>query len=250
MRVTFAGVGSAFDEHQPNTSILIESASTSLLADCGFTAAHAFWKTADNPLDLDAIYLSHFHGDHYFGVPALLLHMYEEGRTKPMTIIGQPSVQERIRTLTDLAYANLLDKILFDITFREAEIDRKVMIGNMQLSFAPSDHSTPCLAVRIDAGGKSVFYSGDGRSTEASCELAKGSELVIHESFSLEPDTPGHGTIASSIAFAREAGTSRLALVHIARDIRKKQRQAILETMSNTFEPTVILPEAGDRITV
>ena len=73
MRVTF-------DEALPNTSILVESGSSSILLDCGFTAASTFWEVANNSLDLDVVYISHSYGDHYFGVPALLVRSVEEGR--------------------------------------------------------------------------------------------------------------------------------------------------------------------------
>ena len=82
MRVTFVGVGEAFDENLPNTSILVESAASSILLDCGFSAPRAFWKAADNAEGLDMIHVSHFHADHYFGIPALLARFTQEGRTK------------------------------------------------------------------------------------------------------------------------------------------------------------------------
>ncbi|MDD4733003.1 MAG: ribonuclease Z, partial [Desulfovibrio sp.] len=61
MRMIFSGVGEAFDETLPNTSILLEGTDgESLLLDCGFTAASAFWSVASRPLDLGAVCLSHF----------------------------------------------------------------------------------------------------------------------------------------------------------------------------------------------
>ena len=49
MRVTFAGVGEAFDEKLPNTSLLVQSESSSILLDCGFTAACTLWDVIGNP---------------------------------------------------------------------------------------------------------------------------------------------------------------------------------------------------------
>ena len=55
MRVTFAGVGEAFDEKLPNTSLLVETdGGSSVLLDCGFTASCVFWTMAEKPLELDA----------------------------------------------------------------------------------------------------------------------------------------------------------------------------------------------------
>ena len=81
MRVIFSGVGEALDENRSNTSLIVtHSASESfqqVLLDCGFSAAHAFWRYAPEPLHLDALWISHFHGDHFLGVPLMLLRFWE-----------------------------------------------------------------------------------------------------------------------------------------------------------------------------
>ncbi len=224
MRVTFAGVGEAFDETLANTSLLVESDTTSILLDCGFTAASAFWSVAQQPLELDAIYISHFHGDHYFGLPALLVRSIQEKRTKRLTIMGQPGVEDRVTRLTEMAYSNAMAKATFDIYFIECTPGDEIPHGDFQMEFAMSDHPMPCLSVRLDCAGKSIFYSGDGKPTDATQTLAAGCDLVVHESFSLETTTPGHGTIESSIAFARKAGARRLAMLHMDRAIRQSRR--------------------------
>lgn len=248
MRITFAGVGAAFDEHLPNTSILMESEQCSLLADCGFTSASAFWRSADDPLSLSAIYLTHFHGDHYFGVPALLLRMVEEGRTAPLTILGQEGVEDRVRTLVDLAYRSILEKARFDLRFVECTPGNTVELNDMRLSFAVNDHPMPCLSLRVDTDTHSVFYSGDGRPTLETRQLADGCDLVVHESFSLEPDTPGHGTVDSSIQFAQEAGAKEVALVHIKRDVRHRDRAALEDAIRQATDLKAFLPEPGDQL--
>lgn len=248
MRVTFAGVGEAFDEHLPNTSILFEGGGDSLLADCGFTAASAYWRAADNPLDLSGIYITHFHGDHYFGVPALILRMVEEGRTEPLAILGQTGVEKRIITLMDMAYRNVLDKARFELRFTECEPGGEASLGSMRLSFAANDHPMPSLSLRVDAGDASAFYSGDGRPTEDTRNLADGCDLIIHESFSLEPDTPGHGTVDSSIDFARAAGARTLALVHLKRDVRHGRHGELSARTGDRGGLNILLPEPGDIV--
>ena len=99
MRVIFAGVGEAFDENLGNTTVLVTTGSgkrkRQILLDCGFTGAHAFWKASQDPMDLDAIWVSHFHGDHFFGVPLVLLRFWEQGRTKALTLVGQMGIEEK-----------------------------------------------------------------------------------------------------------------------------------------------------------
>lgn len=246
MRITFAGVGEAFDETLPNTSILFQTQTCSLLADCGFTAATAFWRVADNPMDLDGIYISHFHGDHFFGLPALFIRFIDGGRTKPLIIFGQPGVEERVRGAMDLAYAGTLAKSGLQIEFIECTPESDHFFEDMRLRFAYGDHPKPCLGLRVDSGDLSAFYSGDGRPTADTLELAKGCTLVAHESFSLDPITPGHGTVDSSIAFARETGARGLALVHMNREVRHSNAEKVRKMIAEVEDMRVLLPMPGD----
>lgn len=246
MRITFAGVGEAFDDKLANTSILAESDSTSILLDCGFTAASAFWSAARNPLGLDALYISHFHGDHYFGIPALLVRSVEEQRTKPLTILGQPGVESRIRKLMEMAYSNVMTKAKFDLYFLECTPGEEVHFGDFKLGFAMGDHSMPSLAIRLNSTKHSVFYSGDGRPTDATRQLAAGCGLIIHESFSLKKTVPGHGTVDSSIEFAKTAGAHTLAMVHVTRTVRHGQGPEILAKAQNIDGLNVLLPAPSD----
>ena len=121
MRVTFTGVGEAFDDLLPNTSILVESGSSSILLDCGFSVACRFWSQAENPLALDAVYVSHFHADHYFGIPALIVRSIEEGRSKRLTIMGPSGIESRITRLIEMAYSNALAQAKFEVFYIECE---------------------------------------------------------------------------------------------------------------------------------
>lgn len=250
MRVTFAGVGEAFDETLANTSLLVESEGSSLLLDCGFTAPSAFWSVASRPLDLDGVFISHFHGDHYFGLPALLVRSVEEGRTRRLTILGQPGVEKRVTTLMEMAYANARSKALFPLYFLECVPGQETHLGDFRLNFAMGDHPMPCLAVRLDCGSASLFYSGDGRPTNATRQLATGCGLAVHESFSLDSTTPGHGTVDSSLEFAREAKVAALALVHVKRQVRREMKQTILARTQSADHCRAWLPEPGESITL
>lgn len=252
MKCMFNGVGEAFDELLPNCSVWLETnpggQRKTVLLDCGFTAPFALFANLgkEAALDLDMIWISHFHGDHYFGLPALLLRFWEEGRSKPLTIAGPEGVEEMTERAMDLAYPRIRQRFGFDLVFQDAIPGATLLPLGLSLQTAYSEHPQPNLSLKLSDGEHTVFYSGDGRPTEASQALAQGVDLIIHESFSLEQDTPGHGTIPGSIAFARAAGAPRLALIHLRRDIRHGQREKVLQLMRDTVDIRVCLPEPGD----
>ena len=255
MKIKFLGVGEAFDEKLPNTSIWVRSETAdggraSVLLDCGFTAPSPFWQSCPDPDELDAIWISHFHGDHFFGIPALLTRSWEMGRKKPLILISQAGVEDIIRQTLKLAYSSIMEKFAFELRFREVEPGNTIEAAGLSWSTALNGHPQKDLAVRIGRGEKSVFYSGDGLSTDDTLALAKGCPLIIHEAFRLDRQIPGHGSILSSIEFARKAGAQALALVHIQRNERRDRREEILRSIETVRDLRVFMPEPGEEVEI
>jgi ribonuclease BN (tRNA processing enzyme) len=256
MQIQFIGVGEAFDERYPNTSILVSlkalEKESHVLLDCGFTAAAAYYAYAGLGAGLDAVWVSHFHGDHFLGLPLLLLRFWEEGRTKPLTVVGQPGVEEKIWFALELAYPGFRSRLGYSVHFFEAVAGKTLQLLGVQWSFAVNDHSvvTPCLAVRLDCHGRSLFYSGDGRPTLATAELAANVDLLVHEAFGLESETPGHGGVPGCLELARSVGACNLALVHVNRRVRREKAEAIRVMLTKAMGEQGFLPEPGDLITL
>ena len=224
MQVIFAGVGEAIDENYLNTSLLVLAESGDrphqILLDCGFTGAHTYFRTSPVPMDLDAVWISHFHGDHFLGLPLLLLRFWQMGRKKVLTLVGQSGVQDRVMQAIDLAYPHFFPKFQYPLRFIEVEAGKDLSLFGFKWSFAESAHTLPCLAVRLDHERGSLFYSGDGPPADETLALAGGVTLIVHEAYELEPETPGHGTVDGCLDFARKARVPALALVHMNRQVR------------------------------
>ncbi|HDQ40031.1 MAG TPA: MBL fold metallo-hydrolase [Desulfonatronum sp.] len=254
MRVQFIGVGEAFDEHYPNTSILVSLGGPEnqlhVLLDCGFTAAAAYYAHAHVGAALDAVWISHFHGDHFLGVPLLLLRFWEEGRTKPLTIMGQKGVEEKLWSSFDLAFPQFKTRLQYPVHCLEAAPGKTIELAGAQWSFTANDHSVlaPCLAVRLACNGKSVFYSGDGRPTPSTADLAQGVDLLIHEAYGLEPDTPGHGGVPGCLELAEKTRAKSLALVHVNRRVRQEKAGVIRDMLATALKGRGFLPEPGDAV--
>ncbi|HIJ79317.1 MAG: ribonuclease Z [Desulfobulbaceae bacterium] len=253
MKVTFLGVGEACDPACGNTSILVESEFGAkkhyILLDCGFTTPHRYFSFNLEADALDALWISHFHGDHFFGVPLLLLRFWEMGRIKPLQVIGREGIREKIDLALELAYPGFGEKLRFPLEYLIVEQGESLKAAGLTWGFAENIHSQPCLAVRIDDNEKAVFYSGDGCPTEQSGKLAQGCDLIIHEAYRLAGHTPNHGNVRDVAAFARKAGAKHLAVVHVAHFERLHQA-AIAREFEKTADLHAFLPEAGDSISL
>lgn len=214
------GSGEAFDETLGNTCALVISESTVLL-DCGYGGPFQVWRYNPSPDLIDAIYISHAHADHYFGLPALLTRMWEEGRRKPLTLISQKHVLDQIPQLLDLGYRGLRKRFEFPLETIEAAPATELSFRELKMRFAPTVHSVTNLAIRLERGGQAFCYSGDGMFTDESRALFTGADLLLHEAYAFTESTV-HADIPGLLAMAEEAGVKHLVLTHVQRKVRKE----------------------------
>ncbi len=245
MKIVFLGVGEAFDENLPNNSQLIMSGKTNLLLDCGFTVPQQIWKySKDKNLDkdlIDAIYISHQHGDHFCGLPALLLRLWEEGRKKCLTIICQKNFKEKFREFMEFTYFGFIDKFKYKINLIEAKEGKDIKFNDLNLSFEKTIHSAENLAIKIKDKENIFCYSGDGAPREGS-GFYKNTDLVILETYLYNTEKFGHSTIIGAIKFAERNSVKCLALTHINRDFRKNELPNLRDKITSE-KIKIIIPE-------
>jgi ribonuclease BN (tRNA processing enzyme) len=184
------GCGEAFDPDRANSSVLIRADGFTLLIDCGMGVAQAVWQRSDDADFIDTVYFTHLHVDHAGGFPALLDHMASRGRTRPLRVIGPPDGAERIaHAIAFAAWPG--DSLPFPVLVQSlADAPR---IGPFAARYAQTDHSATNHAIRLEANGRSLFYSGDGRPTPASRALMHGADVAFHETQAISRDAPIEG---------------------------------------------------------
>lgn len=244
MRVTILGCGEAFDETLPNTSMLVRTSQAVVLLECGYSAPPRVWAECATAGEIGLICISHAHADHYFGLPALLGRMWEEKRTEPLIILTQPSIAAQIRDILEYGYRALAARFQFPVEYLAAVPGETVHALGASFQFAPTLHSVTNLAVRIEAGRKSLCYSGDGMFTEASRKLFEGADLVLHEAFSFE-ESPVHADIPRLLAMGAETGAGELGLVHVQRGLRRNPARIHEALATLPAGPRASLPEPG-----
>jgi ribonuclease BN (tRNA processing enzyme) len=239
MRIIFLGVGEAFDEEIPNTSILILS-KTRLLLDCGYSVPRQLWKYNPDKSFLDGIFISHRHADHHFGIPPLLVRMLEEKRTKQLTIFCQR--KETIQELIEYGYPGFSSRFGFKINYVEVEDGQKIRFNELTLEFAPTNHSASNLAIKVHDGKNAVCYSGDGMFNEKTERIYKNSDLLVHESYILDKKIVGHACITDLIRMAEKNNVKCLALTHIQRDFRKRIMRSEIKRKIFSEKVKIIIP--------
>lgn len=246
MKIKFLGVGEAFDENLPNNSHLIISEKANLLLDCGFTAPQQLWKFNPDINFLDAVYISHQHSDHFFGLPALLLRMWEGSREKDISIICQKGLKKSFSYFMDFAYKDFQKKFKYKINLIESEEGREIEFNGLKLSFSKTIHSGENLAVKIFDDKNVIAYSGDG-SPKDNTDFYKNLDLLILETYLYDKEIIGHSSIVFAIKFAEENNIKRIALTHMQRDFRKNDLPKIKDKIKSD-KVKILIPEPLDEI--
>jgi ribonuclease BN (tRNA processing enzyme) len=241
MKLVFLGIGEAFDKNLPNNSVLVSS-KTNLLLDCGYSVPQQLWKYNNNPDFLDAIFISHRHADHYFGLPPLFTNMYAQNRKKPLTIICEKGLKKIILELLEYGYQGFPEKYEFNINFIEVSSGQEINFNEFVLSFASTTHSASNLAIKVSCNNKSFCYSGDGMFNQETEALYKNSDLVIHEAYLYDEKIDGHARITDLLDMAVKNNIKCLALTHLNEDFRKKELANVKKEVFNT-DIKVIIPE-------
>lgn len=244
--LTFVGTGEALDPALANTSLLIRGPRV-LLMDCGYAVPHAFWRLSEDPNLLDGVWISHGHADHCFGLPALLLWMRLQGRTRALTLLGGPGSRARLEQVLELGYpGSYAAHKCYPIEFVEVSPGPAQAWGPLSLRVAASTHSIANYAVRLEARGqRSLMYSGDVAPTLGTRELARGVDVLVHECFSTAANRK-HGDVDGCVEMATDAGVETLALLHFAAEAKLDIRARAAELDRGAFE--LVLPQPGDSL--
>lgn len=232
--VTFLGAGDAFNAGaRCQASYLVRGSSTCVMLDCGVTTLLALKREERAVGDVDAILLSHLHGDHFAGLPFLYLEsMYEQPRARPLTVVGPPGTEERVRDVWRALYRELAARPLpFPVDFREVQPGVAIRIGAVDvLPFrVPHQENEISLGMRLGIDGRTILYSGDTGWTEDLVTHSQGTDLFICECCYFETRVDFHLDYPRLAAEHHRFGCRRLVLTHIGREVLARRRDVRLE---------------------
>lgn len=186
MKLHILGCGDAFGSGGRNQSgYLFESADRLFLLDCGPTTLLAMKRAGLDPCRLDAVILSHLHGDHFGGLPFFFIeYLYLNPRREPLAIAGPPGTEERVRRLFGMMYgggANTKELPPTNFTVlhpKKSTLVRGIGVAPFQVPHQTDDVS---LGLKIAYAGKEILFSGDSAWTELFIEAARGVDLFLCE---------------------------------------------------------------------
>lgn len=224
--VVFVGTSDAFGAcGRRQSAVLLRGQSGTMLLDCGTTTSTGLCDLDISRDEIDAIVISHFHGDHYAGIPIILFGaLYEDERTRPLHIVGPPGIEARVRKLADSMCYGLDDREwTFRIEFDEFAPGKTLEAGPVRCDAFETLHQpiTSPHGLLIHDGKQRIAYSGDtGWFPELPSRVA-GADLFICECTYHAQGFGYHLSHDDMVEHAHEFDCGRLVLTHLGEEMRK-----------------------------
>jgi ribonuclease BN (tRNA processing enzyme) len=220
MRLKILGCGDAFGTGgRFNTCFHVDAQAGHFLIDFGASSLVAMRRFGIEPNTIRTIFLSHLHGDHFGGLPFLLLDAQFASRRKaPLTIAGPPGLPERLRAAQEALFPRSSQTdFRFPLELVELEPRVRREVGGVAVTAFPADHfsGTPSYSLRLEAGGATITYSGDTAFTETLLEAARDADLFICEAYFEGRKVAGHMDLAELLPRLPEARARRVVLTHM-----------------------------------
>ena len=214
-RITFLGTSAVSASPRVATSAcLIELGETRIMVDAGIGALRQLRGTGLSADILDAILITHWHLDHFAGLPGLIR---SGERLQPLPIFG-PEPPSYVRAVLQVMCPAAIKH------FTRVGQNSVLHFADLSVDSFPVSHITPAVGwilAEDSPGNRRLVISGDTRPIDATARAARDVDLLVHEATYLEKHRDkavrtGHSTAREAATMAVKSGAKRLALTHVS----------------------------------
>jgi ribonuclease BN (tRNA processing enzyme) len=223
VRLQFLGTGTPIGlEGRHQACILVETTSHKLLLDCGMTALASLGRAGVTPGEIDAVVISHLHGDHFGGLAPLLLDTTMRKRPRPLSVAGPSATRQRVQELLTLfgwGSANV------DVaSFVALEPGATTLVAGCQVTALDVAHNPATFptGVRLEVDGVRIGYSGDAGWSPALAEIARDVDLFICGVWWWDTPDPTFLDLATLQREGRQLSCRQIILTHLGPEVLER----------------------------
>jgi ribonuclease BN (tRNA processing enzyme) len=234
MQLQFVGCGDALGSGgRYNTCFHLIGDTVNCLIDCGASSLPALKKLGIARENIDLILITHFHGDHFAGLPFFMLDAQFSRRSRPLVIAGPEGIELRLTQVMEALFEHSSKtKPKFDLSVVALKPQQTHTFGAVTVTPYPVVHGEsggPFLGYRIEAEGRVIAYSADTEWTETLIPLAREADLFVAEAYYYDKVVKNHLSLATLEARLPEIKPKRLVLTHMSDDMLGR-----LDTLEHT----------------
>ncbi|HJU27897.1 MAG TPA: MBL fold metallo-hydrolase [Candidatus Binataceae bacterium] len=235
--VTFLGTGDAFASRgRFQSGYMIESDGCRVLMEAGPTVLCAMKRMNFAPADIDVVLISHLHGDHFGGLPFLILeYLWESPRKRPLTIAGPRHLEERAWKLFNTMFpfsSGDIDRLRRNLRFVVLEPGCKARLRKLQVETIRTPHMKreTSLAMRLSLDGRTIVFTGDSGWTDDLVRFTAGADLFMCECTYYESTQLDFHLNYPLIAEKRATfDVGRMVLTHLGREVFEHESNIDIE---------------------
>jgi ribonuclease BN (tRNA processing enzyme) len=241
--VQFVGSGDAFGSGgRFQACISLRSASSHVLLDCGPSSLIGLRRLGLTPASIDAVLVSHLHGDHFGGIPFLILDQQFARRERPLLLAGPPGLSQRMMAAMEVLFpGSSAVQRRFDVLTIELAERTTTTIGPLEVTAFEVVHASgaPSYGLRVRCEDKIIAYSGDTEWTETLVDLASEADLFICEAYAFEKPVKYHLSYSTLAQHLGQLRCRRLVLTHMSPDMLTRRDEVDAELAEDGLTLTV-----------
>lgn len=235
MRVRFVGTSDAFGAGgRRQAALFVETAAGGLLLDCAPTTGTGLAALGIPRDAIDAVAISHFHADHFAGIPQLVLGaIYEDERRHPLVVAGPPGIRARVLEMADAVGYPLGERPMpFELRFAELFAGRTADLGPARFTTFETRHDPASCphGIAVEAGGRRLVYSGDTGWFDELPAHVRGADLFVCECTFYENPLADHLSYRVLSEQRARFACERLVLTHLGSEMTHRRGQLEVET--------------------
>ncbi len=247
MMLTIIGSGDAFGSGgRLQTCFHVSSGDLSFLIDCGATSLIGMARQGLDPSRVDAIFISHLHGDHFAGLVWWMLHaQHVARREKSLIVVGPRGIEARYRTAAEVLFPGSTEMAMrFPLQFSEHVESALFEWRGLSCQVLEVCHPSgaPSYGMRFEFGGRSLSFSGDTEWVDALVDLSEGVDLHINECFVFDVELRYH----MRWSLLRE----KLPLISAKRIVLTHMNEDMLAHAGEIDDPRIVISKDGLQLEI
>jgi ribonuclease BN (tRNA processing enzyme) len=230
MKLQFLGTGDAFGSGgRFNTCFYVEHCHGAFLIDCGASSLIPMRKFGIDPNSIQAVFVTHLHGDHFGGLPFLILDaQLVSRRATSLTVAGPPGLRDRLFAAMDVLFpgsTRIERGFAIDILELEPEKAQDVLGVTVTPYLVKHPSGAPSFALRFETDNKVLCYSGDTEWVDNLLVAARNADLFLVEAYFFEKPIKFHIDFATLTSKLPQSSARRIILTHMSTEMLSRARE-------------------------